>query len=62
VRALKRAGFYVSRIVGSHHVLRHADGRKTSVPVHAGRALKRGTLAGILWDVDMSADELRRFL
>ena len=34
VRALEKAGFEVVRIRGSHHVLRHPDGRGTSVPVH----------------------------
>ena len=62
VRALERAGFSVSTVVGSHHVMRHADGRKTSVPVHAGKVVKRGTLAAILADVGMSADVLRRLL
>ncbi|MEA2663562.1 MAG: hypothetical protein QOI11_506, partial [Candidatus Eremiobacteraeota bacterium] len=36
LRALKRVGFVVSRVSGSHHFLAHPDGRKTSVPVHAG--------------------------
>jgi len=30
--------------------------------VHAGRTLKRGSLAAILDDVDMTADDLRRLL
>ena len=36
IAALKKAGFEVQRIKGSHHFLRHADGRSTVVPVHAG--------------------------
>ena len=39
VRALGRAGFEVSRIRGSHHFLRHPDGRATSIPVHAGETV-----------------------
>jgi predicted RNA binding protein YcfA (HicA-like mRNA interferase family) len=31
VRALEKASFAVVRIRGSHHVLRHPDGRGTSV-------------------------------
>jgi predicted RNA binding protein YcfA (HicA-like mRNA interferase family) len=31
VRALEKAGFEVVRIRGGHHVLRHPDGRGTSV-------------------------------
>lgn len=62
VRALERAGFTVDRVSGSHHIMRHADGRKTSVPVHAGKTLRRGLLASILNDVRLSAEELRRLL
>ena len=34
--ALGRAGFVIARVRGSHHFLRHADGRHTVVPVHSG--------------------------
>jgi predicted RNA binding protein YcfA (HicA-like mRNA interferase family) len=34
--ALERVGFRVLRIKGSHHFLRHEDGRSTVVPVHSG--------------------------
>jgi predicted RNA binding protein YcfA (HicA-like mRNA interferase family) len=46
VRALEKAGFKVARTVGSHRVMRHPDGRGTTVPVHAGRDLAKGTLRG----------------
>jgi predicted RNA binding protein YcfA (HicA-like mRNA interferase family) len=42
--------------------MRHDDGRRTSVPVHAGRPVKIGTLAGILRDVGWTPDELRKHL
>jgi predicted RNA binding protein YcfA (HicA-like mRNA interferase family) len=62
VRALERAGFKVARVRGSHHIMRHADGRGTTVPVHQGRDVAKGTLRGILADVGMSMEELQRFL
>lgn len=34
INALEKAGFEVIRIKGSHHFLKHPDGRRTSVPVH----------------------------
>ncbi|MGH3679748.1 MAG: type II toxin-antitoxin system HicA family toxin [Natronosporangium sp.] len=58
VRALERHGFVVDRIRGSHHVLVHPDGRSTTVPVHAGRDVPRGTLRGVLRDVGMTAADL----
>jgi predicted RNA binding protein YcfA (HicA-like mRNA interferase family) len=34
VRALEKAGFKLARVTGSHHIMRHPDGRGTTVPVH----------------------------
>jgi predicted RNA binding protein YcfA (HicA-like mRNA interferase family) len=62
IAALKKAGFEVLRIKGSHHFLRHPDGRATVVPVHAGETIGPGLLAKILKDVDMTADEFRSLL
>lgn len=59
VKALERAGFKVARIAGSHHIMRHPDGRGTTVPVHPGRDVAKGTLRGILADVGMTVAELR---
>ena len=62
VRALEKAGFKVARVAGSHHILRHPDGRGTTVPVHPGRDLAKGTLRGILDDLGLTAKDLRRLL
>lgn len=40
--ALKKAGFDVVRIKGSHHLLCHMDGRVTVVPLHAGETIGPG--------------------
>ncbi|GAA3608735.1 hypothetical protein GCM10022223_25970 [Kineosporia mesophila] len=58
VRALEREGFKVARIAGSHHIMRHPDGRGTTVPVHADRDLAKGTLRGILNNGGLTIDEL----
>jgi len=55
--ALRKAGFEVARIKGSHHFLRHSDGRGTVVPVHAGETIGPGLLAAILRDCDLERDE-----
>ena len=62
VRALERAGFSIIRVSGSHHRLRHPDGRVTTVPVHSGRDVPRGTLRAVLRQCDLSPDEFRRYL
>ena len=62
VAALKRAGFVVLRIRGSHHFLRHADGRATVVPCHAGEAIGPGLMSKILEDVDMDQEQFEEWL
>lgn len=62
VRALERAGFTVTRVSGSHHRLRHPDGRSTTVPVHAGRDVPKGTLRAVLQDTSLTVDELVKYL
>lgn len=57
IAALRKAGFEVARIKGSHHFLRRADGRRTVVPVHAGEVIGPGLLAAILRDCEMDRDE-----
>lgn len=62
IAALGRKGFQTVRIKGSHHVLRHADGRMTVVPVHAREEIGPGLLSKILRDCDMNRDDLRDLL
>ena len=62
VAALSRAGFQVARIKGSHHLLRHADGRTTTIPVHAGETTGPGLLAKILRDCELTREQLRQYL
>ena len=57
--ALKRAGFRVARIKGSHHILKHSDGRMTIVPVHAGETIGTGLLSKILQDCDLTREKLQ---
>ena len=58
VKALQKKGFTAVRITGSHHVMRHPDGRATTVPVHQGKDVAKGTLRGILRDVGLTATDL----
>jgi len=60
--ALRKTGFEVLRIKGSHHFLRHPDGRTTVVPVHSGETLGAGLLSKILRDTEQSRDELEALL
>jgi predicted RNA binding protein YcfA (HicA-like mRNA interferase family) len=62
IAALRGQGFTVIRIKGSHHFIRHTDGRATVVPVHAGETLGPGLLASILRDIKMTREQLRKLL
>jgi predicted RNA binding protein YcfA (HicA-like mRNA interferase family) len=62
VSALAAAGFEIVRVKGSHHFLRHADGRVTVVPVHAGEVIGPGLMLKILRDCEMTPEEFDAFL
>jgi predicted RNA binding protein YcfA (HicA-like mRNA interferase family) len=62
IAALGRAGFQVLRIKGSHHFLRHPDGRTTVIPVHGPETIGPGLLAKILRDCDVTREELADLL
>ena len=62
IAALGKAGFSVLRIKGSHHFLRHEDGRSTVVPVHAGETIGPGLLHKILRDCQVTVDQLTELL
>ena len=62
IAALRGQGFTVIRIKGSHHFIRHTDGRATVIPVHAGETLGPGLLASILRDIKMTREQLHKLL
>ena len=58
VALLRRHGFVVVSQSGSHAVLKHPDGRRTTVPMHKGRDLGKGLLHRIMADTGLSASDL----
>lgn len=62
VSALTKCGFVVLRIRGSHHFLRHQDGRSTVVPVHSGEIVGPGLLNKILSDCKLTSADLEAVL
>lgn len=61
IRALEKDGWEVVRQRGSHVRLKKA-GRRNALVVPLHKELRKGTLAGILRDADLSVDELRSLL
>ncbi len=45
------------RIKGSHHFLKHPDGRCTVVPVHGGEIIGVGLMKTVLDDAEMTAEQ-----
>jgi predicted RNA binding protein YcfA (HicA-like mRNA interferase family) len=62
IKALSKSGFCVVRIKGSYHRIEHADGRKTTVPVHGKETLGPGILLKILRDLELTRDDLLKLL
>ena len=62
IAALRKAGFDVVRVKGSHHFLHHTDGRVTVVPVHAGETIGPGLLTKILRDCELDDEQFRALL
>ncbi len=62
IDALSAAGFQVIRMKGSHHFLRHPDGRTTVIPAHSGETIGPGLLSKILRDCQLSRRELQTLL
>jgi predicted RNA binding protein YcfA (HicA-like mRNA interferase family) len=61
IKALRKEGWEVVHQRGSHVRLKK-PGRRHALVVPLHRELRRGTLAGILRDADLSAEDLRRLL
>ena len=64
VRALERAGFRLVRQKGSHQIFEHPERPelRVTVPDHGSHDLKTGTMASILKQCGMSAEEFAKFL
>jgi predicted RNA binding protein YcfA (HicA-like mRNA interferase family) len=58
VALLAALDFAEVRQRGSHKQFRHADGRSTTVPFHAGRDISPTLLRRIAADIHLTADEL----
>ena len=60
VRVAERLGFVFDRQKGGHAVYyRERDKARVVIPMHKGKTIKPGTLAGILHDMGITAEEFR---
>ncbi len=61
VKVLESIGFQFIRQSGSSHAIykRADDKRRTNVPMHSGKIIKRKTLKSILKDAGLTVDQFR---
>ena len=59
IKILRKFGFENVRTKGSHHFLKHLDGRATVVPVHGNESIGIGLFHKILNDCEITVE---RFL
>jgi predicted RNA binding protein YcfA (HicA-like mRNA interferase family) len=62
VSALKKAGFIVVRVTGSHHHLHKPGGKLVTVPVHTGETLSPMLIKSILEQAGLSIEEFIKLL
>jgi predicted RNA binding protein YcfA (HicA-like mRNA interferase family) len=59
IKILNSLGFETVRINGSHHRLKHPDGRVTTIPVHQNKDLPKGIIRKIIIeDLKMELDNI----
>jgi predicted RNA binding protein YcfA (HicA-like mRNA interferase family) len=63
VALLEKIGFVVIRIKGSHHRMKHTDGRVTTIPVHKNEPMSKGLLRKIIReDISISLEDFNKLL
>ena len=58
LKILLKLGFEEVRVKGSHHFLRHPDGRSTVIPIHSNEDIGIGLLMKILKDTELTKEDL----
>ncbi len=62
-RVAEKLGFRYSHTTGSHMIYKHPEGRRTTIPHHAGEEIGPGLLNKIIkQDFGISREEFMRYL
>jgi len=62
IKVLERVGFSLARQSGSHRIYKNREGKRVTVPYHAGKVLHPKVLKSILRDADLTVDEFKELL
>lgn len=60
IKIIENLGYSKDRQEGSHARFEHSDGRKITIPVHAGENIHRGLLRKIIRDLNLSPKEFEK--
>lgn len=62
-RIIEKLGFVYDHTTGSHMIYKHEDGRKTTIPHHAGEEIGPGLLTKIIKkDLQITREEFENFI
>jgi len=62
IRVLESAGFIFSRQSGSHKIYKNREGKRATVPYHAGKILHPKVLASIIRDANLTVEKFKYLL
>lgn len=64
IKVLEKLGFEFARQSGSSHAIyrNNASGKRTTVPMHSKKSLKRKTIKAICKDIGMTTTELHNYI
>jgi predicted RNA binding protein YcfA (HicA-like mRNA interferase family) len=62
IRVLERVGFSLTRQSGSHRIYRNREGKRVTVPYHAGKTLHPKVLKSILKDAGLTVERFEELL
>ena len=62
IKVLERAGFLLVRQSGSHKIYKNNEGKRVTVPYHAGRTLHPKVLQSIVRDANLTVKSFKDLL
>ena len=62
IKVLERAGFLLVRQSGSHKIYKNKEGKRATVPYHAGKTIHPKVLQSILRDANLTVNKFKDLL
>ena len=62
IKAIKHAGFFLTRQSGSHKIFKNKAGKRVTVPYHTGKIIHLKVFRSILRDAGISVEKFKRII